>query len=87
MNSEKIVNFLKSLAEPAKVKKMTKAFYVILALVVVSDFLVHREHAAFPWDHVPGFSALYGLVSSIVIILVSKAIGHAILMKKEDYYD
>lgn len=64
-----------------------KASYLCLALVVIADFFVHREHVIFIWDRIPGFSALYGLVSSIVIIVVSKAIGHAFLMKREDYYD
>lgn len=64
-----------------------KVSYVALAAVFGADFLIHRHHATFVWDHIPGFSAVYGFVSGIVVILVSKAIGHAWLMKKEDYYD
>ncbi len=66
---------------------LKKASYVALAAVVVADFFVHRHHAAFFWDNIYGFGAAYGFVSCVLIIVVSKAIGHAWLMKKEDYYD
>lgn len=67
--------------------KLKKRLYIFLALLVGADFFVHREHATFIWDHIPGFSALHGLISTVIIILVAKGIGHAFLMKKEDYYD
>ncbi len=67
--------------------KLKKWLYLLLALFVVADFFVHREHAVFPWDHIPGFSALYALVATVVIVVVAKGIGHAFLMKEEDYYD
>ncbi len=61
-----------------------------LSLVVVfaSDFFVHREHAEYIWDKIPGWGAFYGFVSCVIIILVSKFIGHqGGIMKREDYYD
>ncbi|MBI5971188.1 MAG: hypothetical protein HY884_08560 [Deltaproteobacteria bacterium] len=64
-----------------------KASYAALVLVFGADFFVHRHHGAFFWDNLPGYGAVYGFISCIVIIIVSKAIGHAWLMKKEDYYD
>ncbi|MEK6725629.1 MAG: hypothetical protein AABY54_03645 [Deltaproteobacteria bacterium] len=66
---------------------LKKASYITLFIVFVADFFVHRHHATFIWDNIPGFGAVYGFVSCIVIIRVSKALGHAVLMKKEDYYD
>lgn len=66
---------------------LKKASYIALAAVFVADFFVERHHATFIWDHIPGYGAVYGFVSCVVIILVSKAIGHACLMQKEDYYD
>lgn len=68
-------------------KKIKIIIAVILGIVVLSDFLVHRHHPYFIWDEIPGFYALYGLLSCIVIVIVSKFIGHHGLMKKEDYYD
>lgn len=74
------------LENPQNIKKLRKLLYISLALVVAIDFLVYR-HVAFLWDKLPGFSAVYGLISCILIIVVSKALGHKWLVKEEDYYD
>jgi len=68
-------------------KKIKIIIAVILGIVVLSDFLVHRHHPHFIWDKIPGFGAAYGLFSCIVIVIISKFIGHHGLMKKEDFYD
>lgn len=75
------------LENPENIKTLRKLFYITLALAAAIDFSVHREHVAFLWDKLPGFSAVYGLISCILIIAVSKALGHKWLMKEEDYYD
>jgi hypothetical protein len=75
------------LENPENIKKLRKLFYASLILAVAADFFVRREHVAFFWDKLPGFSAVYGLISCILIIVVSKALGHKWLIKKEDYYD
>lgn len=62
-------------------------FYGMLGLMVVLDVVVSREHVLFGWERLPGFSAVYGFVSCALIIVVSKVVGHAWLMKREDYYD
>ncbi len=81
-----IKNMVCYLGDPANVKKLRRAFYVILVIVVASDFLVHREHAEYIWEKIPGWGAFYGFVSCVIIILVSKFIGHHGIMKREDYY-
>lgn len=81
------MNTINWLADERNRGALKKASYVVLALVFGADFLVHRHHATFIWDGIPGYGAVYGFVSCVVIIIVSKAIGHAWLMKKEDYYD
>lgn len=75
---------------PISFAKVKKSLYIFLALIVVLDVvigLMHLKHATFAWDKIPGFLSLYSLISTVIIILVSKAIGHAVLMKKEDFYD
>lgn len=73
---------------PANVATLKKLSYVGLVLVVIADFLVHRDHAIYIWDKLPGFGALYGFVSCVLIILVSKFIGHQCgVMQDEDYYN
>ena len=65
-----------------------RLFYLVLVLIVIADFLVPREHAAYLWDHLPGWSAVYGFLSCVLLIFVSKFLGHqGGLMRREDYYD
>jgi len=76
-----------NIENPDDIKKLRKLFYASLILAVAIDFLVRREHVAFFWDKLHGFSAVYGFISCILIIVVSKVIGHKWLVKEEDYYD
>jgi uncharacterized membrane protein len=59
----------------------------VMAALVVADLLIPPKYQRYPWDAWGGFGALYGFVSCVLIIVVSKAIGKAILYKPEDYYD
>ena len=61
--------------------------YAVLALTVAIDFLLPRHHAYFFWDDIPGFSAVYGFISCVLIVVVSKALGHYWLERSEDYYN
>ncbi len=72
---------------PVTMRKIRKGFYIILSILAVGDIFVHRHHAVFFWDHIPAFMGAYGLISTALIIVISKFIGHIWLMKKEDYYD
>jgi hypothetical protein len=81
----KIVFYIGDSANSRQLKRMG---YIALVLVVIADFFVHRAHAHYIWDKIPGWGAFYGFVSCVVIILVSKFLGHqGGIMKKEDYYD
>ena len=65
-----------------------RLFYLVLVLIVVADFLVPRAHTDYLWERLPGWSALYGFVSCVLLIFVSKFLGHqGGLMRREDYYD
>jgi len=65
-----------------------RLFYLVLVLVVVADVLVLREHAEYLWERVPGWSAVYVFLSCVLLIFVSKFLGHqGGLMRREDYYD
>jgi hypothetical protein len=40
------------------------------------------------WDRLPGWSAIYGFGSCVLLIFVSKFLGHrGGLMRRVDYYD
>ncbi len=62
-------------------------FYICLSITVTVDFFITRKYIHFPWENIPGFYALFGLVACILIVVMAKTLGHKWLMKKEDYYD
>jgi len=69
-------------------RQRRRLFYLVLALSVAADFLVAREHADYLWELLPGWSAAYGFSSCVLLIFVSKFLGHRCgLMRREDYYD
>jgi len=60
-------------------------FVVIMAGILAQLFL--HLHPHFWWEKIPVFSAVYGFIGCVIIIVVSKAIGHQWLQKEEDYYE
>ena len=73
-------------AEHAKRRRWLLA--ATLLAVFVADFFVAREHVDFFWDAISGWAALFGFVSCVAIIFVSKVLGHqGRFMRREDYYD
>jgi hypothetical protein len=65
-----------------------RLFYLVLVLIVIADFLVNRGHAEYLWERLPGWSAVYGFGSCVLLIFLSKFLGHrGGLMRREDYYD
>ncbi len=60
---------------------------VIMAGLVIADLLIEPAYRRYVWDGIGGFGAIYGFVSCILIIVVSKALGYALLYKPEDYYE
>jgi hypothetical protein len=81
---KKVIDFI---GNPENRKRLWLYFYISLALVLGADFLVSHEEGHFIWERFIGFGAVYGFVSCVLIIVVSKAVGHMGLMKPEDYYD
>ncbi|HIE65308.1 MAG: hypothetical protein ABGX83_03620 [Nitrospira sp.] len=67
--------------------KRVKVLGTILALLMILDWFAPRHHAHFFWDSIPGFSAVFGFIACTILVFFSKGIGHAFLMKREDYYD
>ncbi len=88
-----IIHWLEKIIENPEEMKKTKKFFLYfgIALVVIDVVIhipsLHLVHIYFLWDWVPGFSSLYGFISTYLIIVISKWIGHAFLMKPENFYD
>ena len=73
--------------EKLRTKTVKKLAYGILVLLVVADFIIPRHEIHFFGDKIPGFWSLYGFISCVLIIVVSKWLGQHWLVRDEDYYD
>lgn len=80
---KRIADYLGNVDNAGKLKKL---LYIGIIIVAVADMFAPREHAAFFWDNIPAWSVLFGVISIILIIAITKILGFG-LRKKEDYYD
>ncbi len=78
---------LVDIIEVLRKKAVKRIAYGVLVLLVVVDFVIPRHTIHFFGDKIYGFWSLFGLIACVLIIVVSKWIGHHGLMKDEDYYD
>ena len=65
--------------------KLLRVFYVLCALLLLADFVVHR-HISHEWENLWGFYGVYGFVACVVLVLVAKQM-RKLLMRDENYYD
>ncbi len=68
-------------------KTVVRVCLAVLALLVVADIFVSKEHAHTGPEHIPGFWSAFGFVACALIVILSKWYGHAGIMTREDYYD
>jgi hypothetical protein len=68
-------------------KIVKKIAYGMLVLLILVHFIIPRHEIHFFGDKIPGFWSLFGFISCVLIIVVSKWIGHHWLVRDEDYYD
>ena len=70
---------------------MKRLFYATLIALALSEVVVSRlfytDHPHFWFEDLPGWGSIYGLVSCVAIIVVSKILGKLWLMRPENYYD
>jgi hypothetical protein len=86
------VNFLeRQLEDPVRFARLKRWFYVGLAVAALAEIVLprifHGAESHFSFEDFPAWGSLYGLVSCVAIIVVSKLIGKLWLMRREDYYD
>jgi hypothetical protein len=65
-------------------KRLTMLLYVVCGLLVVADAAYHK-HAHFATDALFGFYAFYGLLASVALVVVARAVA-ALFSRPEDYY-
>ena len=83
MNLVKIIEYLRN-----RLKTVIGICCGLLALLVILDALfVSKEHVHTAPEHWPAFWSVFGFIACAVIVLFSKAYGHAGIMTREDYYE
>ncbi len=81
------------LEDPVRLTRLKRGFYVILAAILGSEAvaavpeLLYKDEPHFTFENWPAWGSLYGLVSCVLIIVVSKLLGKVWLMRRENYYD
>ena len=73
--------------EVVRTKRIKQIAYGVLILLVVVDFFIPRKEVHFFGDEILGFWSFFGLIACVLIIVISKWIGHLGLMQPENYYD
>lgn len=70
---------------PANVKRVMYALYVVSGLSLLLDFVIYRK-VHHPWEAAPAFYAGYGFVACVVLVLAATQL-RKLIMRAEDYYD
>jgi uncharacterized membrane protein len=81
----------RQLEDPVRLARIKRWSIVGLILAAVAEIVLplvfHGGHHYFSFEGFPAWGSLYGLISCVAIIVVSKLLGKLWLMRREDYYD
>ncbi len=81
----------RQLEDHVRFRRIRRSFYLVLVLVAAAEIVLplvfHGSDHHFSFESWPAWGSLYGLISCVAIIVVSKLIGKIWLMRPEDYYD
>ncbi len=79
------------LEDPVRSARIKRWFHAGLAVVLVSEIVLplvfQGGHSHFAFERFPAWGSIYGFVSCVAIIVVSKLIGKAWLVRPEDHHD
>lgn len=65
--------------------RVTVGLVATLVLLVVIDVLFVKHHdPVFTWHYVPGYMALIGFISCVVVAVLSKSLGKWFLQEPEE---
>lgn len=63
------------------------ALGVLTIISLILEFTFLADYDSHWWNKIPAFYAIWGFLSCIVIIYVSKWLGKLFIFRKENYYD
>jgi uncharacterized membrane protein len=81
----KLAELIGTLRENLRTLKIVMIVY--LAVLVVFDALLSREHAHYLIDKIYAYWAIFGTIGCFLLIKFSKGIAHMFLSKNEDFYE
>ena len=70
--------------KPENVSRVIRLLAGICLILFILDFILDR-HGKHPWEHMPGFYALYGLVGCVLLVIIAKWM-RIFLKRPPDYY-
>ena len=72
-------------------RKVLLVLFVACGLLVLIDVILwltgYDKKPYLRWEKWPGFSAAFGFVSCVLLVLISKYVLRPLVMRDEDYYD
>jgi hypothetical protein len=69
------------------VKRWFSAALVVIAIAeIAAPHLFGGDRAHFWFEDIPAWGSIYGLISCLLIIIVSKLLGKLWLTRSENYY-
>ena len=82
-----IINLIDFLRERLQTLKIF--FYIFIAVMLVWTVVAVDTHHAHTWmeEHIPGFWALFTMLSCLVLIYFARWFGKSGIITREDYYD
>ncbi|MDR2404820.1 MAG: hypothetical protein LBE27_00415 [Deltaproteobacteria bacterium] len=82
----KLGAFLNRQLESGKIRSWRLAFFLVLLVIAILNFIIHNEHPHFGIDRYPLFWAVFGLVVGVVMVFLVKRIIQPLIKRPEDYY-
>jgi hypothetical protein len=81
----------RQIENPVRRRYLKRWSYGVLASVALAEVVLPRifdgSESHFEFERFPAWGSIYGFVSCVAIIVVSKLIGKRWLARREDYYD
>ena len=68
-------------------KKGTLLFVFVTALILVHSFFTAPDKIHFIWEKFTLFSALFGFIGCLLLILITKILVKHLIERDEGYYD
>lgn len=79
------MNMLEILAR--RQKMLTGLTLAMLLGLLIADVLIPTGYDRLPWEGVPAFGALLGIVSALVAMVLVSLLSRLLLHREEDYFD